>query len=158
MMYFIMLSARAISSSRSANAISGSIIQNSAACLVVLEFSALNVGPNVYMFLKAIANVSPLSCPLTVRLVSLPKKSFEKSTLPSGSLGGSEGSSVVTLNISPAPSQSDPVISGVCTYTKSLSWKNLCIAYAIRERTLKTAENVLVLARRCVIVRKYSIV
>ena len=33
--------------SRSANAISGSIIQNSAACLVVLESSALKVGPNV---------------------------------------------------------------------------------------------------------------
>ena len=28
-------------------------------------------------------------------------------------------------NISPAPSQSLPVIIGVCTYTKSLSWKNL---------------------------------
>jgi len=31
---------------------------------------------------------------------------------------------VVTWNISPAPSQSCPVINGVCTYTKSLSWKN----------------------------------
>ena len=32
---------------KSANDISGSIIQNSAACLAVFEFSALNVGPNV---------------------------------------------------------------------------------------------------------------
>jgi len=31
----------------SAKAISGSTIQNSAACLVVFEFSDLNVGPNV---------------------------------------------------------------------------------------------------------------
>jgi hypothetical protein len=32
---------------RSAKAISGSIIQNSAKCRVVCEFSARNVGPNV---------------------------------------------------------------------------------------------------------------
>lgn len=37
--------AQAISSVRSANAISGSIIQNSARCREVNEFSALNVGP-----------------------------------------------------------------------------------------------------------------
>ena len=47
MIYFNILSASTISSSKSANAISGSIIQNSAACLVVLEFSALKVGPKV---------------------------------------------------------------------------------------------------------------
>ena len=45
--YLSIASASSISSSKSANAISGSIIQNSAACLVVLEFSALNVGPKV---------------------------------------------------------------------------------------------------------------
>ena len=55
MMNFIMSSAISISSLRSANAISGSIIQNSAACLVVFEFSARKVGPKVYMFLNAIA-------------------------------------------------------------------------------------------------------
>ncbi len=40
-------SARSMSPSRSQNAISGSIIQNSLAWRVVFEFSALNVGPNV---------------------------------------------------------------------------------------------------------------
>ena len=43
---------------RSANAISGSIIQNSAACLVVLEFSARNVGPKVYTFCRQSTSVS----------------------------------------------------------------------------------------------------
>ena len=43
----IISSARSILPSRSQNAISGSIIQNSEACLAVLEFSALKVGPNV---------------------------------------------------------------------------------------------------------------
>ena len=47
MTYFSMASARFMSSSRSAKAISGSIIQNSAAWRVVLEFSARNVGPKV---------------------------------------------------------------------------------------------------------------
>ena len=45
--YFTMSSASCISSSRSANAISGSIIQNSDAWRAVFEFSARNVGPNV---------------------------------------------------------------------------------------------------------------
>ena len=48
-----------------------------AACLVVFEFSARKVGPKVYIFLNAIAYVSPLSCPDTVRFVGLLKKSFE---------------------------------------------------------------------------------
>jgi hypothetical protein len=46
---------------RSANAISGSIIQNSARCRVVLEFSARKVGPNVYTLLNAAAYVSTWS-------------------------------------------------------------------------------------------------
>ena len=49
--YLSMLSIISISPSRSQNAISGSIIQNSEACVLVFEFSALNVGPNVYVFL-----------------------------------------------------------------------------------------------------------
>ena len=65
-------------------------------------------------------------------------------------------SSVVTWNISPAPSQSLPVISGVCTYTNPFSWKNLWIAYAQRERTRNTAWKVLVLGLKCVMVLKYS--
>ena len=46
-MCFSKPSARFALSFRSANAISGSTIQNSARCLVVLEFSARNVGPKV---------------------------------------------------------------------------------------------------------------
>jgi hypothetical protein len=42
-----------MSSSRVANAISGSTIQNSARWRVVLEFSARNVGPNVYTSFSA---------------------------------------------------------------------------------------------------------
>ena len=40
-------------SSSPAKHISGSIIQNSLKCLVVLLFSALKVGPNVYTFVRA---------------------------------------------------------------------------------------------------------
>ena len=40
-------SARSASSARSAKAISGSIIQNSARCRLVFEFSARKVGPKV---------------------------------------------------------------------------------------------------------------
>ena len=93
-----------------------------------MEFSARKVGPKVYMFLNARANVSPFSWPLTVRLVGLPKKSWEKSTLPSAVFGMSFKSIVVTWNISPAPSQSLPVIRGVCTYTKPRSMKKLWMA------------------------------
>jgi hypothetical protein len=56
-------------------AISGSIIQNSARCRGVLEFSALKVGPKVYISDRARAPSSPSSCPETVKLVSFPKKS-----------------------------------------------------------------------------------
>ena len=48
-----------INPSKSQKAISGSIIQNSLACVLVFDFSDLNVGPNVYIFLNAIANASP---------------------------------------------------------------------------------------------------
>ena len=113
--YLTIDSASSIFASKSAKAISGSIIQNSEACLAVLEFSALNVGPNVYIFLNAEQKVSPLNCPLTVKLVSFPKKSLELSTVPSSFLGRLFKSRVVTLNISPAPSQSEPVMIGVCT-------------------------------------------
>ena len=46
-------SARSASADRSAKAISGSTIQNSARWRAVLEFSARNVGPNVYTRLRA---------------------------------------------------------------------------------------------------------
>ena len=72
-----MSSATFMSPSRSQKAISGSIIQNSEACLCVFDFSARNVGPNVYTFLNAIAYASASNCPVTARYVGFPKKSFE---------------------------------------------------------------------------------
>ncbi len=45
--YFSSRSASVALSARSAKAVSGSIIQNSARCRLVFEFSARNVGPNV---------------------------------------------------------------------------------------------------------------
>ena len=47
MTYFTIASALSMKSERSAKAISGSIIQNSAAWRGVLEFSARKVGPKV---------------------------------------------------------------------------------------------------------------
>ena len=108
-----MFSAKSMSSFKSAKQISGSIIQNSAACFTVFEFSALKVGPKVYTFLKAKAYVSTLSCPLTVKCAGFPKKSLEKSTSPSSVLSTFCKSNVFKLNISPAPSASLPVIIGV---------------------------------------------
>ena len=67
------------------------------------------------MLPKAIAMASPSSWPDTVRLVARPKKSLEQSTLPSSVRGTLFRSRVVTRNISPAPSQSEPVMRGVCT-------------------------------------------
>ena len=75
-MYLIIFSAILIMSGNFAKATSGSICQNSAACLGVLLFSALKVGPNVYIFPIAIAATSPSSCPLTVSPAFLLKKSF----------------------------------------------------------------------------------
>ena len=49
--YLSISSIISISPAKSQKAISGSIIQNSLAWVLVLEFSALNVGPNVYVFL-----------------------------------------------------------------------------------------------------------
>ena len=49
----------------------------------------------------------------------------EESTSPSAVMGRFFISMVVTWNISPAPSQSLPVMIGVCTYTNPLSWKKV---------------------------------
>ena len=113
MQYLRKSSAKSILSSKSAKAVSGSIIQNSDRCLDVLEFSALNVGPKVYTFPRASAPSSASSCPETVRLVCFPKKSFEKSILFILFFGILFKSRFVTWNISPAPSASAPVIIGV---------------------------------------------
>ena len=48
------------------------------------------------------------------------------------------------------------MIRGVWTYTKPDSWKKLWIAPASVERTRATAAIVLVLGRKCAIVRRYS--
>jgi hypothetical protein len=95
------------------NAISGSIIQNSARCRGVKLHSARNVGPNVYTLLIARQYASTLSCPDTVRLASLPKKSSAQFTFPSGVRGRFCMSSVLTRNIAPAPSASLVVMIGV---------------------------------------------
>ena len=76
--------------------------------------------------------------------------------MPSGVFGTFSRSRVVTLNISPAPSQSLAVMSGVCTYKKPLSSKKRCMAWATTLRTLKVAWKVLVRGLRCCIVRRYS--
>ncbi len=74
---------------------------------------------------NAVAANSPSNCPLTVRLVSLPKKSSWKFTSPFSFLGGSSADNVVTRNISPAPSASLAVMIGVWRYKNPLSLKNL---------------------------------
>ena len=104
-----------MSSTRTAKAISGSIIQNSAAWRCVFESSARKVGPKVYTLPNAMAKFSACSWPDTVRLAALPKKSRLQSTPPSSVRGGFAGSMVVTRNISPAPSQSEAVMMGVFT-------------------------------------------
>ena len=76
--------------------------------------------------------------------------------MPSSVFGKFSISKVVTLNISPAPSQSLPVMIGVWTYTKPLSWKNLWIAKESTLRTLKTALKVFVLGLKWDTVLKYS--
>ena len=81
----------------------------------MFDFSARKVGPKVYTSPKAMAKFSAFSWPETVRLMCLPKKSWLQSTAPSSVRGGFATSRVVTPNISPAPSQSEPVSSGVWT-------------------------------------------
>ena len=66
-----------------------------------------------YTSRKANANVSASNCPDTVKFVDLAKKSCLKSTAPSSVRGTLLKSNVVTWNISPAPSASDPVMIGV---------------------------------------------
>jgi hypothetical protein len=62
----------------------------------------------------------------------------------------------VTVNISPAPSQSFAVMIGVCAQTKPRPWKNSCTAYKSTLRTRKTAPKVLERGRRWAISRKNS--
>ena len=79
------------------------------------------------MLRNACAKVSPFNWPLTVRLVCFSEEILccnQRFRLCSSV--HLFRSSVVTWNISPAPSQSLPVISGVCTYTKSSLLERTC--------------------------------
>mmetsp|Transcript_70593 Transcript_70593/g.169125 ORF Transcript_70593/g.169125 Transcript_70593/m.169125 type:complete len:266 (-) Transcript_70593:72-869(-) len=156
---FSIASAQSMSSVRSAKAISGSTIQNSARCREVCEASARNVGPNVYTSPAALAAASAWSWPETVRNARFLKKSPPYSTCPVVSLRGGGDSllrSVVTWNSSPAPSQSEVVMIGVCTCLNPRSWKKEWIEYASLLRTRRTARWVLERARRCGSVRRNS--
>ena len=80
------------------------------------DFVNFGVAPALFMFFWLTGGPTHEGfAPETVRFVSCPKKSWEKSMLPSSVFGMSFRSRVVTWNISPAPSQSLAVISGVCT-------------------------------------------
>ena len=57
-------------------------------------------------------------------------------------------SSVETLNIWPAPSQSFAVMIGVWIQLNPFSWKKLCVAMERQFLTLVTAPNVFVLILR----------
>mmetsp|Transcript_34352 Transcript_34352/g.96852 ORF Transcript_34352/g.96852 Transcript_34352/m.96852 type:complete len:264 (+) Transcript_34352:983-1774(+) len=65
-------------------------------------------------------------------------------------------SSVVTWNISPAPSQSEVVMMGVCTYRKPLDWKKSWVAQLRALRMRATALIVFVRGRRCSFSRRNS--
>ena len=45
-----------------------------------------------------------------------------------GVIASERAAADVTWNISPAPSQSLCVMSGVCTYMNPFSWKKVCVA------------------------------
>lgn len=76
MQNFTQASAQSMLSMLSAKANSGSIIQNSAKCLVELEVSALKVGEKVYTLDKPQAQFSKASQPDTVKKAGLWKKSL----------------------------------------------------------------------------------
>ena len=82
-------------------------LENAGSRLIALD------AQEVVIYLTGVTDNRVENCPETVRLVALPKKSWLKSTEPSSQRGGLTGSRVVTRNISPAPSQSLPVIRGV---------------------------------------------
>jgi hypothetical protein len=62
-----------MTSSKSANAISGSTIQNSVRCRRVLDFSARNVGPKQYTLPWAMQADSTYSCPVWASETGSPK-------------------------------------------------------------------------------------
>jgi hypothetical protein len=88
----------------------------------------------------------------------LPKKSFAKSTLPSGVRGRFCRSSVETRNSSPAPSASEAVMMGVWIHRNPFSWKKRWIAWANVFLTRVIAPITLVRGRRCATSRRNSMV
>jgi hypothetical protein len=113
--YLSMSSASLASSARSAKAISGSIIQNSARCrlgVAVLgaEGRAEGVDPA-----QRLAVGLDVELPRDGEVGLAAEEVLEKSGEPSSAPRGLSASSVETRNISPAPSQSLPVMIGVWT-------------------------------------------
>ncbi|MNC55312.1 hypothetical protein D3C75_1048360 [compost metagenome] len=106
-------------SSRSTNAISGSIIQNSIKWRRVLDFSARKVGPKEYTRPNAMAAASMYSWPLWVRKASSSKYLVWKSSV--------------------VPSHEDGVRIGGSTSLKPRVSKNSCTARIISARTISTA-------------------
>ena len=97
-----------------------------------------------------------MSWPETVRNASRPKKSSAKSTAPCSVLGRLWMSSVLTRNMSPAPSASLAVTIGVLTQKNPFLVKKSWIANAAAWRMRATAPNVLVRGRRCACSRRNS--
>ena len=152
-------------SSRFSVWISASSIQNSLRCRGVSLFSARKVGDRDHTFLCSCTKASRWSWEDTVKYFGARKKSLLCLTGLSGlglspplgpDTGGDTGDAAVTVNTSPAPSQSDEVNIGGCSRTNSRSRKNL-------ERwkshsDLSRASNAFSGIRnlRCGMVRRYS--
>ena len=108
-------SASAALSARSANATSGSTIQNSARCReVFFEFSAEGRAEGIHLTHRQAVGLD-CELPDTIKYASLPKKESERCRPGLCHLGRLVRSSVLTRNNSPAPSQSLAVIIGVLT-------------------------------------------
>ena len=134
--------------------------------------SARKVGPNVYTRDSAQAAISACNCPETVNPTSVSKNSlchfvFFLATVPlspssfvffSVPLPCSCVAAVsdITLNCSPAPSQSDEVRTGVLTSIKPFSSKYWRIEVEAACRTRNNAPNVFVRGRRWGISRRNS--
>ena len=141
-------SARSALSVRSAKAISGSIIQNSARWRRRVRVLGAERRP------EGVDPRERQAVGLDVELARdgearrLAEEVGEKSTAPWSSRGRLARSSVETRNIAPAPSASLVVMIGVWTQKKPCSWKYRCTAIDRQSRTRATAPNVLVRGRR----------
>ena len=73
-----------------------------------------------------------------------------------GVIASERAAADVTWNISPAPSQSAPVMRGAWTYMKPDDWKNVWVAYASELRIRMTAPITPVRGRMWVMPRSVS--